>query len=115
MNSHTSNGRSRHWPHALLESALLTSALLMASGVALANAPVVPDAQKALVKELHQAKTYTITSPPTAPLEMAKPVLPDLKGYTAEAALKNDRAQQAGQGHCFADDGRNRPEGIHRR
>ncbi len=69
MNSHTSNGRSRHWPHALLESALLTSALLMASGVALANAPVVPDTQKALVKELHQAKTYTITSPPTAPLK----------------------------------------------
>ncbi|KPW87799.1 Alginate biosynthesis protein AlgG [Pseudomonas syringae pv. cerasicola] len=88
MNSHTSNGRSRSWPHALLESALLTSALLMASGVALANAPVVTDAQKAVVKELHQAKTYTITSPPTEPLEMSKPVLPDLKGYTAEAALK---------------------------
>lgn len=78
MNSHTSNGRSRSWPHALLESALLTSALLMASGVALANAPVVTDAQKAVVKELHQAKTYTITSPPTEPLEMSKPVLPDL-------------------------------------
>jgi len=88
MNSHTSNGRSRHWPHTLLESALLSSALLLASGVALANAPVVPDTQKAVVKELHQAKTYTITSPPTEPLEMAKPVLPDLKGYTAEAALK---------------------------
>lgn len=115
MNSHASNGRSRHWPHALLESALLTSALLMASSVALANAPAVPEAPKALVKELHQAKNYTITSPPTEPLEMAKPVLPDLSGYTTEAALKKDCAQQARQDHRRADDGRNRPEGIHRR
>ena len=88
MNSQASNGRSRTWPHALLESAVLSSALLMASGAALANAPVTPEAPKAVVKELQQAKTYTITSPPTAPLEMAKPVLPDLSGYTAEAALK---------------------------
>lgn len=88
MNSQASNGRSRTWPNALLESAVLSSALLMASGAALANAPVTPEAPKAVVKELQQAKTYTITSPPTAPLEMAKPVLPDLSGYTAEAALK---------------------------
>ncbi|KGS15307.1 poly(beta-D-mannuronate) C5 epimerase, partial [Pseudomonas coronafaciens] len=87
MNSQASNGRSRNWSHALLESAVLTSALLMASSLALANAPVVPETPK-LVKGLQQAKTYTITSPPTAPLEMAKPMLPDLSGYTAEAALK---------------------------
>ncbi len=95
MNSHTSNGRSRSWPHALLESALLTSALLMASGVALANAPVVTDAQKAVVKELHQAKTYTITSPPTEPLKcqagVARP-----QGLYRRSRLEKDRAQQAG-------------------
>lgn len=91
MNSQASNGRNRNWPQVLLESAVLTSALLMASGVALANAPVVSEAPK-LVKGLQQAKTYTITSPPTAPLEMAKPVLPDLSGYTAEAALKKSCA-----------------------
>jgi poly(beta-D-mannuronate) C5 epimerase len=31
------------------------------------------------------AKTYTVTSAPTAPLDMAPPKLPDLSGYTAEA------------------------------
>ncbi len=46
MNSQASNGRNRNWPQVLLESAVLTSALLMASGVALANAPVVSEAPK---------------------------------------------------------------------
>ncbi|WP_410019065.1 MULTISPECIES: mannuronan 5-epimerase AlgG [unclassified Pseudomonas] len=64
---------------------LLVAAMLLASASAMAN---VEPAVKAptTAKELQQAKTYTITSPPTAPLEMAKPTLPDLSGYTAEAA-----------------------------
>jgi len=87
--------RHRAWPHALLESALLSSALLLASPWAMANtAPAAPAAAaqpaagEDVVKGLHQAKTYTITSPPTAPLMMDKPKLPDLSGYTQQAMQK---------------------------
>ncbi|AGE24409.1 poly(beta-D-mannuronate) C5 epimerase AlgG [Pseudomonas poae RE*1-1-14] len=64
---------------------LLVAAMLMASATAFADT-----AAKAptIAKELQQAKTYTISSPPTAPLEMAKPALPDLSGYTAAAMEK---------------------------
>lgn len=78
---------------------LLTGALLLASSIALANTPAPvtkPGAKPAdsaqaaakpgVVKELHQAKTYTVSSAPTEPLDMAAPKLPDLTGYTAEAA-----------------------------
>ncbi len=53
--------------------------MLMASATAFADT-----AAKAptIAKELQQAKTYTISSPPTAPLELPKPALPDLTGYT---------------------------------
>ena len=90
MNSQASNLRTRAWPQALLESAVLSSALLLGSTMALANsAPAAPAPAKAgVVKELQQAKTYTISSPPVEPLMMAKPKLPDLTGYTAEAAAK---------------------------
>ena len=64
---------------------LLVAAMLVASATAFADT-----AAKAptIAKELQQAKTYTISSPPTAPLEMAKPALPDLSGYTAAAMEK---------------------------
>lgn len=64
---------------------LLVAAMLMASTTAFADT-----AAKAptIAKELQQAKTYTISSPPTAPLEMAKPALPDLSGYTSAAIEK---------------------------
>lgn len=64
---------------------LLVAAMLAASAPAFADT-----AAKAptIAKELQQAKTYTISSPPTAPLEMAKPALPDLSGYTAAAMEK---------------------------
>lgn len=90
MNSQASSLRNRAWPHALLESAVLASALLLA-GSAMANtAPVkpVPAPSPGVVKELQQAKSYTITSPPVETLAMDKPKLPDLAGYTAEAAAK---------------------------
>src|SRR5690606_29842312 len=90
MNSQASNLRTRAWPQALLESAVLSSALLLGSTVALANsAPAATaPAKVGVVKELQQAKTYTISSPPIEPLMMDKPKLPDLTGYTAEAAAK---------------------------
>ncbi|SEE36522.1 poly(beta-D-mannuronate) C5 epimerase [Pseudomonas palleroniana] len=64
---------------------LLVAAMLLASAPAFADS-----AAKAptIAKGLQQAKTYTISSPPTAPLEMAKPALPDLSGYTAAALEK---------------------------
>ena len=64
---------------------LLVAAILLASAPAFADS-----AAKAptIAKGLQQAKTYTISSPPTAPLEMAKPALPDLSGYTAAALEK---------------------------
>ncbi|MEB0104864.1 mannuronan 5-epimerase AlgG [Pseudomonas sp. MH9.3] len=70
---------------AMNAQSLLVAAMLMASATAFADT-----AAKAptIAKELQQAKTYTISSPPTAPLEMAKPALPDLSGYTAAAMEK---------------------------
>lgn len=63
---------------------LLVAAMLLAGSPAFANVePAVKPGNVA--KELQQAKTYTVSSAPTAPLELAKPTLPDLKGYTAEA------------------------------
>ncbi|QIH06316.1 MULTISPECIES: mannuronan 5-epimerase AlgG [Pseudomonas] len=75
----------RH-PHTPLHKGslgLLAGALLLASGTALGNV----EAAKApiVAKELQQAKTYTVSSAPTEPLALAKPTLPDLSGYTAEA------------------------------
>lgn len=96
MNSQASRLRHRAWPHALLESAVLSSALLLASTAAMANSPVpaatpaaqTADGKEVVVKGLHQAKTYTITSPPIEPLLMDKPKLPDLSGYTQQAMQK---------------------------
>lgn len=82
MTNLLSNGHKLPWP-----GALLASAMLLASAGALANTPA-PAASPGAVKDLQQAKTYTITSAPTAPLEMAKPKLPDLTGFTAEAVQK---------------------------
>nr|WP_315421009.1 mannuronan 5-epimerase AlgG [uncultured Pseudomonas sp.] len=66
---------------------LLVAAMLMASATAFADTAQQVKAPT-IAKELQQAKTYTISSPPTAPLEMAKPALPDLSGYTAAAMEK---------------------------
>nr|WP_296181565.1 mannuronan 5-epimerase AlgG [Pseudomonas sp. UBA1879] len=69
----------------------------MASAQVMANSPVpLPKPAAAeqsasgeeVVKGLHQAKTYTISSAPTEPLKMDKPKLPDLSGYTLEAMQK---------------------------
>ncbi|MBC3243915.1 right-handed parallel beta-helix repeat-containing protein [Pseudomonas lurida] len=74
-------------PQALKGSAMLAAAMLLASAAAMAD--VAPQAKApTIAKELQQAKTYTISSPPTAPLEMAKPTLPDLSGYTDVAMEK---------------------------
>ena len=74
-------------PQALKGSvSLLVAAMLMASTSAFADGAAVK--APTIAKELQQAKTYTISSPPTAPLEMPKPALPDLSGYTAAAMEK---------------------------
>jgi poly(beta-D-mannuronate) C5 epimerase len=99
MNSQASSLRHRAWPHALLESAVLSGALLLA-GSAMANTlPVnpVPAGNPAVVKELQRAKSYSITSPPVESLAMEKPRLPDLSGYTAEAAAKKIVRSKAGK------------------
>ena len=67
---------------------LLAGAMLLASSAAFANvepAKVEPAKPATVAKELQQAKTYTVSSAPTAPLELATPKLPDVSGYTAEA------------------------------
>ena len=63
---------------------LLAGALLLASSSAFAT--VEPAKAPIIAKELQQAKTYTVSSAPTEPLNLATPTLPDLSGYTAEAA-----------------------------
>ncbi|MNF51317.1 Poly(beta-D-mannuronate) C5 epimerase precursor [compost metagenome] len=72
---------------------LWATALLLASSVALANA----EAPAELAKGLQQAKTYTVTSAPIEPLQLAKPTLPDLSGYTAEAVQAKIDRRQAGK------------------
>ena len=62
---------------------LLAGAMLLASATGFAN--VEPAKPATTAKELQQAKTYTVSSAPTAPLELATPKLPDVSGYTAEA------------------------------
>lgn len=90
MNSQASRLRSRAWPHALLESAVLSSALLLASSAMANTVAVAPTAAEkaSVVKELQQAKNYTITSPDSATLHMEKPRLPDITGFTEAAAAK---------------------------
>ncbi|MGY2374271.1 mannuronan 5-epimerase AlgG [Pseudomonas sp. SDO524_S393] len=74
-------------PQALKGSvSLLVAAMLLASTSAFAEGAAVK--APTIAKELQEAKTYTVSSPPTAPLEMAKPALPDLSGYTAAAMEK---------------------------
>ena len=80
---------------------LLAGALLLASATGFANAEsasVEPAAKPAtMAKELQQAKTYTVSSAPTAPLELATPKLPDISGYTAEAIAEKIVRSKAGK------------------
>ncbi|PPA03668.1 poly(beta-D-mannuronate) C5 epimerase, partial [Pseudomonas sp. MWU12-2312b] len=84
---------------------LLAGAMLLASAAAFANVepakvePAAPQPGKpaALAKELQQAKTYTVSSAPTAPLELATPKLPDISGYTAEAIAAKIVRSKAGK------------------
>lgn len=71
---------------------LLTGALWLATqanGVSAQMLPVSAQAPSSAAvkasKALVQVKTYTVTSAPIAPLHLAAPSLPDLRGYTAEA------------------------------
>ncbi|WP_426152068.1 mannuronan 5-epimerase AlgG [Pseudomonas sp. DC3000-4b1] len=85
--------RKRAWP-----VALLAAALLVAGGTALANTAPATQAAAAkpgTTKELQVAKTYSVASAPTEPLNLAAPKLPDLSGYTAAAAhAKVDRSKK---------------------
>ncbi|MBW8125734.1 MULTISPECIES: mannuronan 5-epimerase AlgG [Pseudomonas] len=81
---------------AMIPQRLLVTAMLMASATAFADTAQQVKAPT-IAKELQQAKTYTISSPPTAPLEMAKPALPDLSGYTAAAMQKKIVRGKAGK------------------
>ncbi len=75
----------------------LASALLLASGMALANtapAPAASEKAPTVAKGLQQAQTYTVTSAPIEPLNLEAPKLPGLSGYTAAAVqTKIDRRQ----------------------
>ncbi|WP_248748800.1 mannuronan 5-epimerase AlgG [Pseudomonas sp. MWU15-20650] len=79
---------------AMNAQSLLVAAMLLASATAVADTTA---KAPTIAKELQQAKTYTISSPPTAPLEMAKPALPDLTGYTAAAMEKKIVRSQPGK------------------
>ncbi|KAB0499529.1 mannuronan 5-epimerase AlgG [Pseudomonas moorei] len=84
---------------------LLAGAMLLASAAAFANVepakvePAAPQPGKpaTLAKELQQAKTYTVSSAPTAPLELATPKLPDISGYTAESIAAKIVRSKAGK------------------
>lgn len=80
---------------------LLAAALLLAGNAAFASVePVAPAPQAkpaTIAKELQQAKTYTVSSAPTAPLELAAPTLPDLSGYTAQAVAAKIVRSKAGK------------------
>ncbi|NNA13536.1 right-handed parallel beta-helix repeat-containing protein [Pseudomonas lundensis] len=73
---------------------LLAGALLLASSNTFAAVePVKPT----VAKELQHAKTYTVSTAPVAPLNIPKPALPDLSGYTAEAAAAKIVRSTAGK------------------
>ncbi|PRA50655.1 MULTISPECIES: mannuronan 5-epimerase AlgG [Pseudomonas] len=74
---------------------LLAAALLLAAHAACAS--VESAKPVTMAKELQQAKTYTVSSAPTGPLELAPPKLPDLSGYTAEAAEAKIVRSKAGK------------------
>lgn len=74
---------------------LLAAALLLAANAACAS--VEPSKPVTMAKELQQAKTYTVSSAPTGPLELAAPKLPDLSGYTAEAVQAKIVRSKAGK------------------
>jgi poly(beta-D-mannuronate) C5 epimerase len=83
--SHSSHSCRSPW-----RATLLAGTMLLASSVTLANAPVATpapatEAKPGVAKGLQKAKNYTVSTAPTAPLDMAPPKLPDLSGYTAEA------------------------------
>ncbi len=69
--------------------------MLLASSACFAN--VEPVKPVTTAKELQQAKTYTVSSAPTAPLELEKPKLPDTSGYTAEAIAAKVVRTKAGK------------------
>ena len=73
---------------------LLAGALLLASSTAFAAAEAV---KPTVAKELQHAKTYTVSTAPVAPLNIPKPALPDLSGYTAEAAAAKILRSTAGK------------------
>ena len=73
---------------------LLAGALLLASSAAFAS---VSPVEQTVAKELQQAKTYTVSTAPSAPLDIAKPALPDLSGYTREAAAAKIVRSKAGK------------------
>ena len=79
---------------------LLAGAMLLASSACFANVePAAPNPLKpvTMAKELQQAKTYTVSSAPTAPLELEKPTLPDTAGYTADAIAAKIVRTKAGK------------------
>ena len=73
---------------------LLAGALLLASSTAFAAGEAV---KPTVAKELQHAKTYTVSTAPVAPLNIPKPALPDLSGYTAEAAAAKIVRSTAGK------------------
>ncbi|MDP3846839.1 MAG: mannuronan 5-epimerase AlgG [Pseudomonas sp.] len=81
---------------------LLTGALWLATQATGLSAQALPASVQApagapvkATKELLQAKSYTVTSAPIAPLHLPAPTLPDLRGYTAAAVnAKLDRKVQ---------------------
>lgn len=75
---------------------LLAGALLLASATVFASVEPV-NKPATVAKGLQQANTYTVTSAPIAPLELAKPKLPDLSGYTAEAVAAKIVRSKAGK------------------
>ncbi|MGE8416341.1 MAG: mannuronan 5-epimerase AlgG [Pseudomonas sp.] len=78
MNGYPHNSQRYKGSMSLLAGALLLAGSSAFASVETTKAPIV-------AKELQQAKTYTVSSAPTEPLALAKPTLPDLSGYTAEA------------------------------
>ncbi len=74
---------------------LLAGAMLLASASTFAT--VEPVKPVTTAKELQQAKTYTVSSAPTEALNLAAPKLPDISGYTAEAAAAKIVRSKAGK------------------
>ncbi|MEK1904832.1 MAG: mannuronan 5-epimerase AlgG [Pseudomonas sp.] len=98
MHAQTSTAPPRHRACRSLPSRCPTLGLrLLCGGVLLGLLQLAEANAPQPTKELKETKNYTVTSAPINQLQLAKPKLPELGGYTREAVLAKIQTKPTGQ------------------